>query len=232
MPPRNLFLSIALGALATLAHPFAFAAKAAAAAAASLRRSARPELDTGRWTLELLKRLEWRRFEELCGAYFESLGFRAEASRTGADATLGVLLYAQGAEKASILVHCKAWNAGVVGIQPLRALRAAMSAGVLGEGVFATSGRFTQEAREFAGKEKIDLIDGPGLLAKIGELPPAHAAALLEFATEGEYFIPTCPACDIKMTSQQSTGEGRKYWGCPNYPRCKQTYFSVANAPG
>src|ERR1700704_5359844 len=30
---------------------------------------------TGRWSLELLRRLEWRRFEELCAAYFEALGF-------------------------------------------------------------------------------------------------------------------------------------------------------------
>src|SRR5438046_9152037 len=45
------------------------AAAAAILAAALVRRRKEPAEDpsgTGRWSLELLRRLEWRRFEELC----------------------------------------------------------------------------------------------------------------------------------------------------------------------
>src|SRR5207302_11470209 len=50
------------------------AAAAAILAAALVRRRKEPAEDpsgTGRWSLELLRRLEWRRFEELCAAYYE-----------------------------------------------------------------------------------------------------------------------------------------------------------------
>jgi len=99
-------------------------------------------------------------------------------------------------------------------------------------GVLVSSGRFTQEARDFAAQQRIRLVEGTELLAGIAALAPERAAELLKVATEGEFLTPTCPACDVKMISRRSTHEGRKYWGCPGYPACKQTIFSVANAPG
>jgi len=236
MPPRNLFLAISLGALATLAHPFAFAAKAAAAAGSSLGRTARrfigssaarSKVETAQWTPELLKRLEWRRFEELCAAYFETLGFRTDLSGAAAGGSVAINLYAQGAGSASILVQCRPWNAHRVGIKPVRALHGAMTSANVGEGVLVTSGKFTQEARDFAGKEKISLIDGEELVGKITALQPETSLALFKFATEGDFLTPTCPACAIKMISRKSTAHGRTYWGCRNYPACKQTFFET-----
>src|SRR6267378_4004868 len=66
---RNPFSRILFGAAATLARPFASAAGAAAAGLS--------------WTPQLLKQLEWRRFEELCAAYFETLGFRTSMAQSG-----------------------------------------------------------------------------------------------------------------------------------------------------
>lgn len=231
MPPRNLFFAMVLGALATLAHPFAFAAKAASAAGSSLGRSTRrligsrpARLSTAQWTPELLKRLEWRRFEELCAAYFESLGFRTGLAGAGGG---GISLYAQGADSASIIVQCRPWSAYRVGIKPVRALRGAMTSGNVAEGVLVTSGKFTQEARDFAGKEKISLIDGADLIAKIAALVPENSLALLRYATEGDFQTPTCPSCAIKMTRRKSTAQGKAFWGCRNYPACKHTFFET-----
>jgi restriction system protein len=230
MPPRNLLSAMVLGALATLLHPLAFAAKAAAAAASALGRSGRRFIDArqsgadnAQWTPELLKRLEWRRFEELCAAYFETLGFRADLAAAGLDGG-AITLYEQGAKSASILVQCEPWNAHRVGIKPLRGLRGAMSTGNFGEGVVVTSGKFTKEARDFAGKEKITLLDGPELVGKINALLPEQSLALLKGATHGDYQTPTCPACAIKMITRKSTTHGRTYWGCRNYPGCKHTF--------
>lgn len=213
MPPRNLVLSIALGALATLAHPFAFAAKALSAASslggAARRffgaRAARAKLDTAQWSPELLKRLEWRRFEELCAAYFDEVN----------------------ANRASILVQCRPWTAHRVGVKPVRELRGAMATGNVAEGVLVTSGKFTQEARDFAGREGVRLIDGPGLAAELAALAPEKALALYELATRGDFVTPTCPSCAIKMVSRKSTAQGRSYWGCRNYPACKQTFVEA-----
>jgi restriction system protein len=189
----------------------------------------RAKVDTSGWTLELLKRVEWRRFEELCAAYFEALGFRTQASRNGERLAIG--LYAAGSQSASTLVHCQAWNADTIGIRLLKGLRGAMTSGKLGEGVFVTSGKFTHEARDYAAKENIHVLDGAELLAKIADLAPEKSLGLLKLATKGEFMTPTCPSCEIKMTSRTSTRVGRKFWGCPNYPRCKQTFFGMINGP-
>ena len=176
------------------------------------------------WSLELLKQLEWRRFEELCVAYFEALGFGTRLERSGADGGVDIHLCAAGAERASVLVQCKAWNAYRIGAKPVRELQRAMRAAKLEEAMLITSGRFTQEAVACAAAEHLQLVDGAALLARFAALAPERSAALLEFATQGDFLTPTCPSCSIKMTSRKSTREGRKFWGCRNYPCCKQTF--------
>lgn len=189
------------------------------------------KLDTSQWSLELLKRLEWRRFEELCAAYFEVLGFKTEMNRFGGDGGIDITLYSAGAPGPAILVQCKAWNVYNVGIRPVRELLGVMADAKVAEGCFVTSARFTVEARALAGKNNIMLIDGADLLAKIADLAPAKSAALLAQATAGDFTTPTCPACGVKMTARSSTQYGKKFWGCVNYPKCSQTFFGTVNAP-
>lgn len=200
--------------------------RAASALAASLER-----LDTGKWTRELLKHLEWRRVEELSAAYFEALGFRTGLTHDRDGGAVDISLYAAGADTASILVHCKAWDAYPIGIKPLHELRGAMTTAHVAEGVMVAAGRFTPEARSFAAKENIQLIDGAALLEKLAALVPEKALALLKFATRGDFLTPTCPRCSIKMTARRSTRGGRLFWGCINYPRCKETLSSTTIAP-
>ena len=215
---RSLISVITLGAFATLAH----------AIARMFGRRARSRVDTAQWTPELLKQIEWRRFEELCAAYFQALGFRTDVVPAGAGGGVDINLYEQGAERASTLVQCQPWNAYRVGIKPVRGLLGAMASGNVGEGVMVTSGKFTQEARDFARKEKtISLIDGTELLVRINALAPEQALGLLRFATEGDFQTPTCPPCAVKMIPRKSTTHGRKFWGCRNYPSCKQTFSNT-----
>jgi restriction system protein len=224
MPPRNLLVAIALGALAPLAHPFVFMRRFVGS-----RHSFAPTMvDTARWTPELLKRLEWRRFEELCAAYFEALGFSADLAGAGPDGGATINLYEQGSANASILVQCSPWNAYRVGIKPVRKLRRAMTSGNVGEGVLVTSGKFTREARDFADEQRISLIDGEELIANITALLPEKAHALLKLATQGDFLTPTCPSCGIKMIPRKSTAHGRTYWGCRNYPGCKHTFYGAS----
>ena len=193
MPPRTLLAALSFGAFATFAQLFL----------RFLNRDARARVDTARWTPELLKQLDWQRFEQLCAAYFE----------------------AQGTERASIVVQCQPWNAYRVGIKPVHGLLGAMAAANVAQGVLVTSGRFTQEARDFARKQKtVSLIDGADLLARIAALAPEKALALLRLATEGDFLTPTCPSCALKMIPRKSTAQGRKFWGCRNYPGCKETF--------
>ena len=169
--------------------------------------------------------------EELSAAYFEELGFRTAIAHGRADGAVDISLYAEGAEDVSIVVHCKAWDAYPIGIKPLRELRGAMTTANVAEGVMVAAGRFTPEAVGFAAKENIQLIDGAALLEKLAKLLPEKALGLLKFATKGDFLTPTCPRCSIKMTARKSTRQGRMFWGCRNYPRCKQTFSSTTITP-
>jgi len=222
--------------------PFTWAAGVSATLAALFRHATRPSrepgqaarierLNTGKWSRELLKHLEWRRLEELCAAYFEELGFRTGITHDRADGAVDISLYAAGADTACILVHCKAWDAYPIGLRPLQELRGAMTSANVGEGVMVAAGRFTPEAVGFAAKQNIQLIDGAALLEKLAALLPEKALGLLKFATKGDFLTPTCPRCSIKMTARRSTGGGRMYWGCRNYPRCKHTFSSATISP-
>jgi restriction system protein len=191
---------------------------------------ARAKFET-RWTAELLKQLEWRRFEELCVAYYQALGFTTRIAKAGAEGGVDILLQPPGAGRASCMARCKAWDAYRVGVKPVQELRSAMAAAGVGEAVLLTSGRFTQAALDLAAKEHIELIDGAVLLDKLAALPPEKALELLKFATQGDFLTPTCPSCAIKMMARQSIQGGRKFWGCPNYPQCKETVSGGAFAP-
>src|SRR3954463_11967163 len=161
---RNVSLEIVRGAFAALFLPLSWAAGLPRAAAMLVRRARSPEersasaararFDTERWSLELLKHLEWRRFEELCAAYYEALGFSAQISHSRTDGAVDIGLCAAGAERAAILVHCQAWNAYRVGVKPVRELRAAMTAAGAAEGVLITSSRLSQEGGGTAAPEK------------------------------------------------------------------------------
>src|SRR5436853_37128 len=99
-------------AFGALLLPFMWIASVPAALLRRARRSAgetaqialHASVDTRQWSLGLLRRIEWRRFEELAAAYFEAVG----------------------AARATMLVHCRTWNAEVVGIPPLKELSTAM----------------------------------------------------------------------------------------------------------
>jgi len=183
-----------------------------------------PKLDKSTWNAELLKHLEWRRFEELCVAYYETLGLKTRISGTGSEGGIDILVYETRSDEPVSLARCKSWEPYRVGVKPVRELRRAVAEAKAAQGVLLTACRFSQEALDYAASEGIRLVDGAGLLEMLGALPPEEAASLLRFATEGDFSTPTCPFCSIKMVQRQSTKDGWKFWGCPNYPACKKTF--------
>ena len=227
---RNFLLDVARGVLAVAWLPFSLLRRSDRSAGAR-RQSARcASFDAARWTPGLLKHLEWRRFEELCVAYFEARGFTASAA-PGRDGAADIVLRAEGAAEPGLLARCRAWSAYPIGLRPLQELHAAMAPAGAGQAVLVAAGKFAQPAVEFAAKHKIELIDGARLLDEFAALAPEKALALLKLATTGDFLTPTCPRCSIKMIARKSTGEGRAFWGCENYPRCKQTFPSTAVSP-
>lgn len=179
------------------------------------------------WSLELISKLEWKRFEDVVAAYSGMLGYEAKTTRMGADGGVDVHLFEAGQQKPVAIIQCKAWNAYQVGVKPIRELYGVMAADGVSNGAFFTSGNFTTEALAWAEGKKLDLVDGREFLNRIQHLNPAQQQELLNVATEGDYTTPTCPSCGIKMvirTSSRGRSEGQKFYGCRSYPRCQQTF--------
>ena len=146
-----------------------------------------PALNTTTWTLDLLRALEWKRFEEVCADLCRYLGFEARTQRQGADGGVDIHLYRPEADTPSVVVQCKSWNAWRVGVKPVRELLGVMMAAGVSEGIFMTTATFTREALDFGRANGIDCMDGPALIGAIRTLPEAAQQAMLMAATAGDY---------------------------------------------
>jgi hypothetical protein len=186
-----------------------------------------PAPSARRWTRELLSELEWKRFELVVAAYTRELGYDAVLTRVGADGGVDIEVREKGGSQRIMVVQCKAWDAYKVGVKPLRELYGVMAADKVANGAFFTTGDFTTEAIAFARDKHLDLVDGAEFLQRIQSLTTEQQSRLIDIATAGDYTTPTCPSCDVKMilrTAGKGTNLGNEFWGCPTYPRCRQTF--------
>src|SRR5947207_3885186 len=112
--------------IASLPHAGALLVGRSASALRERSRSAdRARFDSTKWTLQLLRHMEWRRFEELCVAYFEALGFTTDIARSPASGLADIGLRPGADGPATMLARSRAWNAYPIGIKPLQELHAA-----------------------------------------------------------------------------------------------------------
>ncbi|MCM2334770.1 MAG: restriction endonuclease [Anaeromyxobacteraceae bacterium] len=129
--------------------------------------------------------LDWVRplggegLQRLLVALFGELGFEAEASEPGPDGVEFVAVNPAPIRGGRVLVH------GVLGGVPVdgdavRALLDTARAESVGRAVLATLGRFTEDAREAARGNPVDLLDADDLAAMVKRhLPQAHATRML-----------------------------------------------------
>ncbi len=172
------------------------------------------------WSIDLIRAVEWKRFEDLCQKFYETSGIRSETTGLGPDGGMDILLYQDDSGKPTAIVQCAAGGDRLVGVRPVRELLGAMTHEKIGRAFFVTSGHFADAAKVVAGSNRITLINGDMFLIMVKRLPEAARKSLLEFATEGDYRTPTCPACGIKMKRLSGKAGGSDSWVCPNHPRC------------
>ena len=175
------------------------------------------------WTLDVIRDLEWKRFEDVCQQFYEKKGIRSDTTDLGPDGGIDIRLYQDDSGRPTSIVQCKAWGERYVGVKPIRELLGVMTHEKIGKAFFMTSGSYSDEAKAVAQANRITLIDGNMLLMMIQRLPAPERESLLAFAVDGDYATPTCPSCGIKMVVRQGTNGRADFWGCQNYPRCRQT---------
>jgi restriction system protein len=164
--------------------------------------------------------LEWKRFEEICNEYLIMLGHNARLTRNGADGGIDIEIWKD--SNTLWIVQCKAWI-WKIGVKEIRELYGIMTSEQADKGLFITTSTFTQDAISFSQGKNITLIDGKTLINNIKQLPDNRQKQLLHIAVAGDYTTPTCPNCNLKMIRRTGNNGGKDFWGCMNYPRCRNT---------
>ena len=171
------------------------------------------------WSAEVFSRIEWRRFEAVCEAFFAQAGFETRSQSHGADGGVDIWLHSR--NKANAVVQCKHWQGRPVGVKEMREFLGVMASHQLKQGIYATTSTYTPDAQAFANANGINALDGAGLLQLIAKRTPQQQQALLSVAFAGDYGRPTCASCGDKMAERTPSKGGAKFWGCSNYPRCR-----------
>ena len=185
-----------------------------------------PTISTERsvsWNKQVFADIEWRRFEAVCERLFAQSGFKTKSQSHGADGGVDVWMYSAHAEGPVSIAQCKHWRNEVITVKEIREFFGVMTSHKLQRGTFVTTSTFTTDAQKFANENGINALDGDKLLKLITTRTPEQQKELLNIAYEGEYSIPTCASCGIKLVKRT------KFWGCSNFPRCStKIYFKAA----
>ena len=189
------------------------------------------------WGPEVFAAIEWRRFEAVCKTLFGQAGFETRIQSHGADGGADIWLHSVHVKQSDTdwvsthadeqgpvsVVHCKHWQAVPVTDQQLRAFHQVMTTHFVQRGTYATTTPFSPEALRFAADNNINAMDGTKLLELIASRTPEQQQALLDIAFDGDYTRPTCAHCNIKMVRRASVKTRVPFWGCSNFPECKNT---------
>ncbi len=198
-----------------LKHEPAFKAKPDSMGASQLA-GGYPNLKDGVIDLELLSKIEWRRFEELVAAYYREIGFEADIGSFGGDGGIDVTVRNPLGET-SFGIQCKSW-ASLVGVKVVRELFGSIKLAKLDSGFIFARGEFSSDAIREAESLGITLVKGAQIIKMIQSLPVDGMLRLFKIATEGDFMTPSCAACGTKMTLQTKRPA---YWMCSKHPKNK-----------
>jgi restriction system protein len=179
-------------------------------------------------SIEHVRQLPWRQFESIVGEAFRRRGYAVKENVVdGPDGGIDLVLQK---DSAKFYVQCKQWKQTKVGVKPIREFYGVIAAGDAAGGFFVASGEYTEDARDFARKCAIELIDGPALAEMIAQTREPEpfmdptSRKRTEPVIEPPMADPTCPACGgamVRRTAKRGTRAGRAFWGCSSYPRCR-----------
>ena len=166
--------------------------------------------------LETVKNLNWRDFETLVGEVFKRKGyFVLENPSDGPDGGVDLRLRKDGKK---IYVQCKHWKTRQVGVNIVRELYGVMTDKSADEGIVATYGTFSKEARDFAMGKPISLIGGKELAGLIEEVQKNPGASR---PVEEKKLCPKCGNEMVLRTARKGKYAGQEFWGCSDFPRCR-----------
>lgn len=155
---------------------------------------------TSMWSQEILRRMDWKRFQELVSLVLARGGFTSEVAWIRPDGTTVLSVIAGGKKRQyEALLQCAGWNGYDVGATSLLEFYKSVLSQGAQRGIYVTPGRFDQNAQIFARTKNLELIDGVEFLRTISRMTPEEQNTLKRMAFVGSWETPTCPSCARKL---------------------------------
>jgi restriction system protein len=168
---------------------------------------------------EKLRAIDWYQFEKLVSAIYEMRGCSVKRLG-GARPDGGVdLIVEKDGER--LVVQCKHWRKWTVGVRHIREILGAMTDLNVKKGVLVTLRACTAEAKEFADKHHIDIVDETELVSLMQMTDGSVNKQIEALLDDKRKFCPRCESQLILRTVERGLNRGARFWGCPNYPRCR-----------
>lgn len=177
-------------------------------------------------SIDTLRGMRWDELEIVVRRIFEQHGFYAErVGGAGADGGVDIILNKAGR---TMLVQCKQWRARQVSVNIVRELAGVVGVHGADGGIVVTCGVFTKEARRFASRSGVVLVDGLELLrmrsaTSISIQTSSLSASTSSNAPDSSFCCPFCGAIMVRREVKKGRLTGRKFLGCSNYPACRGT---------
>jgi restriction system protein len=168
-----------------------------------------------------LDNLTWLQFERLVHQYFVERSFEVTESNEGPDGGVDLRLRKEGR---TATVQCKHWQNRKVGVSVVREQFGVMTAEQADQCYVITSGSFTDEARQWAADKTIRLIDGSQLRYLLGHVDYDRAPVESSNSALNLSGCPKCGSAMVLRTAKRGAKIGSQFWGCSEYPRCRQTF--------
>lgn len=192
----------------------------AGAAGSAVRGKARAELLDRQKSLDTIRNLTWQAFERLVAEAYHRLGYHViENGQQGADGGVDLFLRKNGK---MVLVQCKRWRSGSVGVPVVREMYGLMKHHGAAEVKIICVGQFTAEAVSFARGKAIELVSGEDVLRLVQSVQTTHeACGDVDGGAEEELSVPSCPRCGGQMVKRKARKTQTEFLGCLSYPKCK-----------
>jgi hypothetical protein len=168
---------------------------------------------------ERLNALDWYQFKRLIAVLYEQKTYQTKRLVEGRQAPGIDFVLMMGSIEVGI--QCKHWKMWVVGLKTIQEFADALKAAGLANGRFIALKDFSREAREFASKNGIQLVDGNDVIRMMSEVNWESNPTVL-FAMEDK--TKRCPRCESEMfvkTSRDGANAGQELWECRTAPTCK-----------
>lgn len=211
---NNQLIDLVFKALAVPAPFFAFFILLVAPFSFFNARRKAKQLDNQK-SIETIRQLHWRNFEELVAEAYRREGYRVTEGGYGPDG--GIDLELRKGDELT-LVQCKQWKIQKVGVNVVREMFGVLTASNADKLIIICSGKFTQQAIDFAADKPIELIGENELLPLIADV---QAKPNIEASKKA-----SCPRCGSELVERQAkrgANVGNTFMGCSAFPKCRYT---------